>query len=77
MTTTLEAVSELPPNGAALVDYPKYKATHPIPKDPREMLTQKEGARVYVLNANEAVLIDYSAYDGFVLESTTPELPKE
>ncbi|GEM_PF-6201188 len=63
-----EAVSELPPFGAALVDYQAYKTEHPTPPDAREIASRRNDARALVLPPSGAALVDYTKYDLFLLE---------
>ena len=74
MNSNPNAVSELNPGEAALVNYSEYKKKHPSPPDGREKTPNADGARVLILPPSGVALVDYSQYDLFCLEP--PDLNK-
>lgn len=73
MNDTPITVSDLRPDEAALVDYPKYRERHPLLPDSREEARQAAGARILTLPPSGATLVYYSEYDGFQLEPSEPQ----
>lgn len=81
MNNQPQAVSEVPPNGAALVNYPEYRKKHPPIPNGREIARSADEPRVLILPPLGAALVDYAKYDLFILEppalnETTEEIAK-
>lgn len=67
MTIPTSPVTDLPPGGAALVNYTEYRTKHPLPLDSRDNARLSPDARIFTLPEVGAALVKYSKYDGFVL----------
>lgn len=61
------AVSELPPNGAALIEYPEYRKKNPPPEDGESK--DSVGLRVLILPPLGAARVIYSQFDVIVFLS--------
>lgn len=64
MADPIQAVSDLSQGEAALVNYPTYRAKHPLPEGEKSL---SPDARIFTLPPEGAALVNYNEYDGFIL----------